>query len=301
MLKCIDTLTLFSPLHPFILFLNSMTYPWILYFAFVLGLNPYAQLLPRYIFYLFVAVNILYVIISSLYIIYNCIVMKLSFILILSVAYRMCLSCFFISSGALDYDSTVRFYDEIFSEIKSSTTIKDINLFSSVTVCVSCVILLESIHVYHKNILENCAMFFSACLHIFVPQITMAQYSLCYVVVHSVFSCLKRDIQETSPHTATYTVRRLRARQVDISDIVRNVNQVFSLKVLLYFVVIQIMLIQKVDLILSRIVKRNYDIVLVATSITLLFHLLVLWLYCYTFWRAQKKVSYYILRLSQNE
>lgn len=271
------------------IFLSQMDCPWLFNIAFVLGLNPYSKMFPPHMFYVFGTLNILYVVLMSSYMVYNFITLKLSALLILSVVQRMCVSCYFISCELLNYDLTLNLYDKQFSELRSKEN--TFNSVSSFVIFLSGVLLLESVYIFRGNILEDVLFFISAFLNIVIPQTMMAQFAFCCVTISSMNSWLQKDLLQTFFPTAAYTVRRLRARQVNLSDVIRRINRAYGMKVLCYFVTVQIILIQKVDVVLSKIVQRTYDTKFGVAIITFVFQLVALWFYCFNFRRATKKVS----------
>ncbi|KAG8303542.1 hypothetical protein J6590_007200 [Homalodisca vitripennis] len=81
----------------------------------------------------------------------------------------------------------------------------------------------------------------------------MVFFSLCCEFVQNCFRALEEDIMKISSRTAFFTIRRLRRDHVDMVDRVRDVSDIFGLRLLLYVLMLQLILLEKADFLVNKI------------------------------------------------
>ncbi|KAG8303543.1 hypothetical protein J6590_007201 [Homalodisca vitripennis] len=224
------------------------------------------------------------------YVLYDVIKGTGSSVVIVAIIYRSFVTCYFVVIGLLGFDSAVVFYERVLSDIDDSRTRAHINVDTFCTFLFLAVSP-EIVVITGDDMLENVLFLISASLNTTIPLITIILFSLCCDSVEDCFMRLEKDILQTSPRSASFTVRRLRRDHVDVVDRVRDVSNVFGLRLLLYVLMLQLILLEKADYLVNNIAANNFGLGCVVVICSSLGYLTALWYISYSPWKTCGKVS----------
>lgn len=265
-----------------------MEWPWLFQLAFILGLNPCSNLFSRPTFHILAITISTYILSVASYSLYYCIALGINSFVILAILLKTSVTLYFIVVG--NWCSSIAFYEAVILEITQADYQK-LHTLSTFSLVLSCSLLSESVVMSHNSVLETVLNVSCASLNVLIHEVTMAQFSLCCFSVRSTYSRLKGSILSLSPHTRARTVRKLRDRQVDIISSVKSIDHFLGVATFLYVLTTLGLMIQKMDLIIADVVHNHYDSFFITAAFTFSIHLVALWVYCFSAWRATKMVG----------
>lgn len=280
-----------------VLNISGMECPLIFHIAYFLGVNPYSRLISPKFFSCCGLTVLTFNVLIGVSIIYSMIVAKHNAFVVFVVIARVLVNAYFVLESCSSGSVKLPFYEEIILNLDNKTKTKSFFTLDVVCLILSLSTMSEHVIIVARQAFGSILLILGVLVDVLVLLITLTQFCLCCLSINSMYDSLQEDIANFFPCTGTY--RRLRIRQLDIINTVREINQVFSLKLLIYNFSVIIILLEKVDFLVARITNKNYDIEFVFVFVSFYGYLTALWFFSYNPWRCGKKVGV-VINVSKN-
>lgn len=235
-----------------------MSPPLIFYLAFFLGINWSSRIGLFKTFLICGLVVSIFVVPVALFLLFANLE-KLTGVIFAVSFFRTLITWSFVVMAAVRCKSDDRFFDKVIGEAETGTTttgpVGFINLHF--LVLVAFVLPQEVLVASYGSVSSFVAKLTSSFLVLTVPLVVITLFVLCCLRVHASYSTLQENISKISSHTTVTGLSKIKLSQIAINECIEEINNEFGLKLFLTALVIQMVLLEKLDRIIYLTVSAN--------------------------------------------
>lgn len=253
--------------------------------TYFIGINPYYCWGPKYLFFVFNLLTLTYIVaFRTLKTYYTVKQQNINSISLIVFFFRTSLVIYTLMFGILKFNKIQRFYEKVMSLFGKNVEEKKFRLINTFSLVLFLTIIVE-MHLISNlsGLVAIFSSFLCGAYHIGGPLMSMMLFTLCCAAVENSFNTIKEELKTVVPQTASISFARLRKLHTDVQDLIKDISDMFGNQVLLYIVVLNVVVLEKVDILMTVFVTKTFSWPYILDFVGLVGYLLAVWfiaMYC---------------------